>query len=72
MTATGRPGPENEAQSLRRGSNENLVVSVVRNGRFEISTEDDQYVQLNERELAWIVEQAGPRALAIMRAEVSQ
>ncbi|MCU1617604.1 MAG: hypothetical protein JWO98_5144 [Frankiales bacterium] len=41
-----------------------MVVSVVRDGEVAISTSLARYLQLNERELRWLVEVAGPRALA--------
>jgi len=61
--------PVNEPQSLRRGNKPSLVISVVRDGTVGISTDVHRYVQLNERALAQLVEEAGPKALAVMRAK---
>lgn len=61
--------PVNDPQYLRRGNKKDLIVSIVRGGTVAVSTESDEYVRLNERELAWLVETAGPRALAAMRAK---
>jgi hypothetical protein len=65
-------GLANEAQHFREGGKASLIVSVVRDGTVGISTAVDQYVQLNERELVWFVEQAGPRALAVMRTKAGE